>query len=56
MQLKALPNLKTTESKWVDVSESGIEKLRTEMPNVVIEWEPLTDDEEQNLLVKKLKL
>lgn len=56
VQLKALPNLMTVHLKWVDVSESDIKKLRKQLPNVAIEWEPLSDDEEQSLLVKKLKL
>lgn len=55
-QLKALPNLKLIKLKWVDVTEAEIEKLQTEMPSVTIQWEPLTDDDNQNVLVKKLKL
>jgi hypothetical protein len=56
VQLKSLPKLRTIKLKWVDVSESEIAKLRKEMPTIAIQWEPLTDDEEQSLLVKKLKL
>lgn len=56
MQLKSLPNLRTLKLKWIDVSESEISELKQSMPGVTVQWEPLTDDDERNLLVKKLKL
>ncbi len=56
VQLKSSHNLKTIKLKWVDVTERDIEKLRSAMPGVAIEWEPLKDDEEKSLLVKKLRL
>lgn len=56
VKLKSLPYLKTIKLKWVDVEKEDIEKLRKEMPDVVIDWEPLTEDDEARLLVKKLKI
>ncbi|QDT11562.1 hypothetical protein [Planctomycetes bacterium K23_9] len=55
-QLKKLKHLTTVKLKWVDVSDADIAKLRHELSDVSIEWEPLSDQDEQSLLVKKLKL
>ncbi len=56
IKLKAIPTLKTIKLKWIDIKESDIEKLRQDLPNITIEWTPLSQEEEQSLLVKKLKI
>lgn len=55
IQLKDLPNLKTLKISQVDISADDIEKLNTALPQVKIEWQPLTDDQAE-MLSKKLKL
>ncbi|WP_146515974.1 leucine-rich repeat domain-containing protein [Rubripirellula amarantea] len=56
IRLKSLPKLKTIKLKWVDIPESDIVKLKRELPDVTIDWVPLSAKDEQDLLVKKLKL
>ncbi len=48
-QLKALPNLKKLTLQHTDISEADIAKLRADLPKVVIEWKPLTDEERKKL-------
>ncbi|TWU08566.1 leucine-rich repeat domain-containing protein [Stieleria varia] len=56
IQLKSVSSLKTLKLKWVDVTESDVARLRVDCPNIEIQWEPLTAEEEESLLTKKLKL
>lgn len=55
MRLKGLPKLKKLTVSQVDTPAADIEKLRSALPNVVIDWKPLTDDQAK-MLVDKLKL
>lgn len=55
VQLKQLPNLKKIKIHQVDIGEDDIEKLKTAMPNVEFDWQPLTD-EQAKMLSSKLKL
>jgi hypothetical protein len=48
-QLKALPQLKTLKFNGVDVSPTDIEQLRAALPNVKIDYKPLTDEERAKL-------
>jgi len=49
-KLKALPKLKTLQlSNLVDVQPADAEKLKVEMPGVVIQWKPLTESERTRL-------
>lgn len=54
-QLRALPNLKQLKLALIDISEADIDKLRAALPNVTIEWEPLTEEGETTLS-QKLRL
>ncbi|MBI5801415.1 MAG: hypothetical protein HZA92_11950 [Verrucomicrobia bacterium] len=49
VQLKALPELKRLTLQRADISEADIAKLRADLPNVTIEWKPLTDAERKGL-------
>lgn len=48
-RLKALPNLKKLTLQRADIPEADIAKLRADLPNVTIEWKPLTEDERKKL-------
>lgn len=48
-QLSALPNLKKLKLEGVDISAKDIEKLRTKMAGVSIEWKPMTEAEIKRL-------
>lgn len=54
--LGSLPKLKKVQLKWIDITETEIKELQRKMPNVKIQWIPMTPEEEQKLLVKKLRL
>ena len=54
-QLKQLPNLKKLKINQVDISAEEVEKLKAAMPNVEIQFDPLTE-EQADMLTKKLKL
>lgn len=49
VQLKALPNLKKLTLQRADIPEADIAKLRADLPQVTIEWKPLTEDERKKL-------
>jgi hypothetical protein len=55
-QLKALPKLKRLAIHTSDVSEADIQALRAALPAVKIEFKPMTAEDREALLVKKLKL
>ncbi len=54
--LKSLPNLHELKLQWVDVPATDVEQLRKLLPNVKLNWEPMTDEERESTLTKKLKL
>jgi hypothetical protein len=49
-QLKSLPELKKLKLSQIDIRSDDVEKLRKELPNVAIEWKPLTDAERTKLI------
>lgn len=55
MKLKDLPNLKKLTVSQVDTPVTDIEKLRAALPNITIDWKPLTE-EQAKMLTDKLKL
>jgi hypothetical protein len=48
-KLKALPKLKTLKFDGVNIEPADVEKLRGELPNVKIEYKPLTADGKKKL-------
>lgn len=48
-KLKALPHLKTLRFNNVDANPADIDKLKAELPNVKVEYKPLTDEEKAKL-------
>jgi len=54
--LQSLPHLRELKLQWVDVPAADVEQLRKLLPNVKLNWEPMTDEERESLLTKKLKL
>jgi hypothetical protein len=48
-QLKALPNLKKLILQRIDISESDLAKLRSDLSGVTIDFKPMTDDERKAL-------
>lgn len=55
-KLKSLPNLKQLTLKLVAISQAEIDRLQSELPNAKLDWHPLTPEEDEATLVKKLKL
>ncbi len=54
--LQSLPNLRELKFQWVDVPAADVEQLRKLLPSVKLNWEPMTDEERESTLTKKLKL
>ena len=48
-ELRALPNLKKLSLQRADIPEADMAKLRAELPQVTIEWKPLTEEERKKL-------
>ena len=55
-ELTKLPNLKSLKFKWVDTPAETQKRLQQLLPDAKIEWTPITDDDREALLEKKLKL
>lgn len=55
-QLKALPKLKRLKFETVDISSADVDAVKAALPGVKVEWQPLTDAEKEDALVKKLKI
>ena len=51
-----LPNLKSLKIKWVDTPNETQRRLQQLLPNTNIERTPITEEERETLLKKKLKL
>lgn len=56
LPLKQLPNLKQLSIQTTDISTADVETLRSELPGTKIDFKPLTDEERDSTLLKKLKL
>jgi len=54
--LAGLPKLRLLVITTVDIPPADVEKLRAELPGVKIEFTPLSDEEREKTLVKKLKV
>lgn len=55
-QLKALPKLQKLSIQTTDISAADVDALRRVLPSVKIDFKPLTDEEREGTLVKKLRL
>ena len=49
LRLKELPKLKKLDLRTVDISQADVDQLRAALPQVSIDWKPLTDEEQQKL-------
>ena len=49
LRLKELPRLKKLELRRIEISATDVEALKAALPNVAIDWKPLTDDERAKL-------
>ncbi|MCA9247780.1 MAG: hypothetical protein KDA42_11705 [Planctomycetales bacterium] len=54
--LAKLPNLHTLKIHTVDISPADIEQFAATAPHLKVDFKPLTDEEEQGTLTKKLRL
>lgn len=54
--LQALPNLRQLKIHTVDISPEEIEKLQATLKDVKVDFKPLSEDEREATLVKKLRL
>jgi len=48
-RLRALPNLKRLGLNNIDLTAADVAKLKAALPNVAIDWKPLTDDDRAKL-------
>ncbi|MFZ4766405.1 MAG: hypothetical protein ACOYMN_15750, partial [Roseimicrobium sp.] len=55
-QLKALPKLAKLKIQTVDISLSDVDAIKTALPNVKVDFTPLSEAEKDATLVKKLRL
>jgi len=55
-QLKALPKLAKLKFQTVDISAADVDAIKAALPNVKVEWEPMSEADREATLVKKLKL
>ncbi|HCS55285.1 hypothetical protein [Rubinisphaera sp.] len=56
LQLQSLPELEQVKLSLIDISKSDVETIKAEMPNVKVDWTPLTETEDEATLKKKLKI
>jgi hypothetical protein len=49
LRLKELPKLKKLELRRIDISQTDADKLKAALPQVAIDWKPLTDEDRQKL-------
>ena len=54
--LQALPKLTQLKIETVDIPKSDVEALRAALPHCKVDFKPMSDAEEEFLLVKKLRL
>ena len=54
--LKALPNLKKLKIETVDIAPADVEAIKAALPNVVVDFKPMSAEEKESLLTKKLRL
>ena len=55
-QLQALPKLTKLKIETVDISAADVEAIKAALPNCKVDFKPMSDDEKESLLVKKLRL
>ena len=48
-RLKALPNLKRLGLNQIDIPAADVAKLKTALPNVTVDWKPLSDEDRAKL-------
>ena len=48
-RLKALPNLKRLELNQIDIPADDVAKLKAALPNVTVDWKPLSDEDRAKL-------
>ncbi|MDZ4402725.1 hypothetical protein [Prosthecobacter sp.] len=54
--LKALPKLTKLRIETVDITEADVEAIKAALPNCKVDFKPMTEDEKEALLTKKLRL
>lgn len=54
--LKELPKLATLKIQTVDISAADVDAIKAALPDVKVDWQPISDAEREATLVKKLKL
>ncbi|MHC4880928.1 MAG: hypothetical protein ACYTGL_31135, partial [Planctomycetota bacterium] len=55
-RLQTLPNLRELKLQWIDIPAADVDQLRDLLPNVELNWQPMTAEQRESLLTKKLKL
>lgn len=55
-QLKALPKLARLKIQIVDISAADVDAIKSALPNVKVDWQPISEAEKEATLVKKLRL
>ena len=55
-QLQALPKLAKLKIETVDISAADVDAIKAALPKCKVEFKPMSDDEKESLLVKKLRL
>ena len=55
-QLQALPKLAKLKIETVDISADDVDAIKAALPKCKVEFKPMSDDEKESLLVKKLRL
>lgn len=54
--LQALPKLAKLKIQTVDISPADVEAIKAALPDVKVDWEPMSDADKEATLVKKLRL
>jgi len=55
-QLKALPKLTKLKIHTTEISAADVEAIKAALPTVTVDWKPITAEEQEATLVKKLRL
>ena len=48
-RLKALPKLKRLQLNQIDIPADDVAKLKAALPNVTVDWKPLSDEDRAKL-------
>ncbi len=54
--LKALTKLAKLKIQTVDISAADVDAIKAALPNVKVDWQPISDADKESTLVKKLRL